>query len=170
MSLCHSILTAAEIADIRAELAHYPDPRAASIEALKVIQTHRGWVPDEPLKAVATLLDMSPEDLDAVATFYNLIFRRPVGRTVIYCCNSVSCWMLGADAVRERLSERLGIGFGETTPDGAYTLLPIVCLGACDHAPVVMVGERLCRDVAPATVDTLLADGPNRYVVAEPAP
>ncbi|MGY6215569.1 NADH-quinone oxidoreductase subunit NuoE [Methylolobus aquaticus] len=153
-----TILTAAEIAEIQAELAHYPSPSAASIEALKVVQKHRGWVADEPLKAVASLLNMSPEDLDAVATFYNLIFRQPVGRTVIYCCNSVSCWMLGADAVRERLSERLGIGLGGTTPDGAYTLLPIVCLGACDHAPVVMVGERLCHDVRPAQIDAVFAD------------
>lgn len=153
-----TILTAAEIAEIQAELAHYPNASAASIEALKVVQKHRGWVPDEPLKAVAAMLGMSAEDLDAVATFYNLIFRQPVGRTVIYCCDSVSCWMLGADAVRERLSERLGIGLGETTPDGAYTLLPIVCLGACDHAPVVMVGERLCHDVRPAQIDAVFDD------------
>lgn len=158
MNLPEAILTAAEIAEIRAELAQYPDASAASIEALKVIQKHRGWVADEPLQAVAALLGMSAEDLDAVATFYNLIFRKPVGRTVIYCCDSVSCWMLGADAVRERLSERLGIGLGETTPDGAYTLLPIVCLGACDHAPVVMLGERLCHDVAPDAVEALLPD------------
>ena len=157
MTTPESILTAAEIAEIQAELAHYPSPSAASIEALKVVQKHRGWVADEPLKAVASLLNMSPEGLDAVATFYNLIFRKPVGRTVIYCCNSVSCWMLGADAVRERLSERLGIGLGETTPDGAYTLLPIVCLGACDHAPVVMVGEHLYHDVRPAQIDAVLA-------------
>jgi len=170
MTTPEAILTTAEIAEILAERAHYPDPSAASIEALKVVQKHRGWVADEPLKAVASLLNMSPEDLDAVATFYNLIFRKPVGRTVIYCCNSVSCWMLGADAVRERLSERLGIGLGETTPDGAYTLLPIVCLGACDHAPVVMVGERLCHDVMPADLEAVLADDACSAATTETVP
>jgi NADH-quinone oxidoreductase subunit E len=66
--------------------------------------------------------------------------------------------MLGADAVRERLSDHLGIGLGETTADGTFTLLPIVCLGACDHAPVMMIGERLYQDVDPQAVDKLLAD------------
>jgi NADH-quinone oxidoreductase subunit E len=158
MNPSESLLTAAEIDGIRAELAHYPDKSAASIEALKLIQKHRGWVSDEALKAVAAMLDMSPEDLDAVATFYNLIFRRPVGREVIFCCNSVSCWMLGADAVRERFADRLGIAPGGTTPDGAFTLLPIVCLGACDRAPVVMVGERLHPDVSADMVDAILAE------------
>jgi NADH-quinone oxidoreductase subunit E len=153
-----TILTAVELAEIRAELTHYPSQSAASIEALKVLQKHRGWVSDEALKAVAALLEMSPEDLDSVATFYNLIFRKPVGKNVILCCDSVSCWILGADAVRERLSERLGIGLGETTADGAFTLLPIVCLGACDHAPVMMIGERLYQDVDPQAVGGILAE------------
>lgn len=158
MSTSSARLTAAEISAIQAALSHYPERSAASIEALKLIQKHHGWVSDDALSALAELLQCSPEDLDSIATFYNLIFRKPVGRTVIYCCDSVSCWMLGGDDVRERLCARLGIGLGETTPDGAYTLLPSVCLGACDHAPVLMVGERLCQDVTPDSVDALLGD------------
>jgi NADH-quinone oxidoreductase subunit E len=152
-----SPLTEAETARIRAATAHYPDPSAASIEALKIVQQHRGWVSDESLKAVAELLDLSPDALDSVATFYNLIFRKPVGDKVILYCNSVSCWMLGAENIREHISKRLGIGLGETTPDGRYTLLPIVCLGACDHAPALMVGEELYGDVDETEVDAILA-------------
>lgn len=160
-------LSQAEIDEIRSELGHYPSPSAASIEALKVVQKHRGWVSDEHLAAVAGLLGMSAEELDGVATFYNLIFRRPVGKKVILCCDSVSCWMLGADSVRERLSERLSIGLGETTKDGEFTLLPIVCLGACDHAPVLMVNDRLYHDVDAARVDEILdREGKEASVIA----
>jgi NADH-quinone oxidoreductase subunit E len=103
------------------------------------------------------MLDMSAEDLDSVATFYNLIFRRPVGRNVILCCDSVSCWLLGADGVRQSIFERLGIRPGETTADGAFTLLPVVCLGACDRAPVLLVNERLYHNVDERTIADIIA-------------
>ncbi|MFO1417442.1 MAG: NADH-quinone oxidoreductase subunit NuoE [Methylotetracoccus sp.] len=148
------------IREIESEIAHYPEPTAASIEALKLVQRHHGWVSDEHLKAVASMLGMSPEALDSVATFYNLIYRRPVGRNVILCCDSVSCWLLGADQVREHLSARLGIGLGETTADGAYTLLPVVCLGACDRAPALLVNDELIGKVDAQVVDRLLESGP----------
>jgi len=150
------ILSDQETAEILAAAGHYPDKSAASVEALKIVQKHHGWVSDDALKTVATLLEMSPDELDGVATFYNLIFRKPVGENVILCCDSVSCWMLGADRLRERLSARLGIGLGETTADGRYTLLPIVCLGACDRAPVLMVGEELYEDMDETKIEELL--------------
>lgn len=140
-------LSKAEIAAIKNEMAHYDDKSAAAIEALKIVQQQRGWVSDSMLKATAELLEMSAEQLDGVATFYNLIYRLPVGKKVIHYCNSVSCWMLGSDAICNSLSRRLGIKPGETTADGEYTLLPIVCLGDCDHAPVMLVGEQLHRDL-----------------------
>jgi NADH-quinone oxidoreductase subunit E len=100
---------------------------------------------------------MTPDELDNVATFYNLIFRKPVGKHVILVCDSVSCWIMGYERVRQRLSERLGIGFGETTADERFTLLPIVCLGACDHAPAIMIDDDLCRDVDREKLDAILA-------------
>ncbi len=142
-----SPLGEAEIAEILKDASYYSQKSGASIEALKIVQKHRGWVSDDSLRQIARLLDMSVEELDGVATFYNLIYRRPVGRKVILCCDSVSCWMLGADRIREKISRRLGIQYGETTADGEYTMLPIVCLGACDHAPVLMVGEDLYHNV-----------------------
>ncbi|MGR9108282.1 MAG: NADH-quinone oxidoreductase subunit NuoE [Gammaproteobacteria bacterium] len=154
-----SRLSEAEIAEILEDASHYSQKSGASIEALKIVQKHRGWVSDESLREVAGLLDMSVEELDGVATFYNLIYRRPVGRKVILCCDSVSCWMLGSDRIQEKISERLGIGYGETTADGEYTLLPIVCLGACDHAPVLMVGEDLIHDADEARLDEIFGKG-----------
>jgi len=111
------MLTAQEQQEIAAELGHYPEKRAACIEALKIVQQHRGWVSDESLRDIAAFLEMTPDELDGVATFYNLIFRKPVGRHVILVCDSVSCWIMGYDRLRERLTARLGIRPGETTPD-----------------------------------------------------
>lgn len=152
-------LSTAEIQAIREEAAHYEKPSAAAIEALKLVQAERGWVSDENLRELAELLDMSPAELDSVATFYNLIYRRPVGKRVIHYCDSVSCWMLGAEELRESLCAKLGVKLGETTADGEFTLLPIVCLGACDKAPVVMVGDKTHFNVNPAKLDELLQPG-----------
>jgi NADH-quinone oxidoreductase subunit E len=87
-----------------------------------------------------------------VATFYNLIFRKPVGRHVILLCDSISCWVMGYETIRGYLQEKLGIQYGETTPDGRFTLLPNCCLGTCDCAPALMIGNDLYRNL---TVDQL---------------
>jgi NADH-quinone oxidoreductase subunit E len=91
-----------------------------------------------------------------VATFYNLIFRKPVGKHVIMVCDSVSCWIMGYDKIRERLCSRLAIELGQTTVDNRFTLLPIVCLGACDHAPVMMVDGDLHVDLDDRKIDQVL--------------
>ena len=152
-------LSDVELREIDAELAHAPYRAAVAIDALKIVQAHRGWVSDESLKALAAYLDMSPGELDGIATFYNLIFRRPVGEQVILVCNSVSCWVCGADAVKQSVIDKLGIQPGQTTADGKYTLLPITCLGACDRAPVLMVGDKKFEDVTPEQVDGILDRG-----------
>ncbi|QHS10230.1 NADH-quinone oxidoreductase subunit NuoE [Sinimarinibacterium sp. NLF-5-8] len=141
------MLSDEEIREIDAELAHYEQPQAATIEALKIVQKHRGWVSDEAVAAIAERLDSSPATVDAVATFYNLIYRRPVGRHVIHVCDSVSCWIMGEQRVSELLKTRLGIDYGQTTADGRFTLLPICCLGTCDRAPAMMIGQDTHRDL-----------------------
>lgn len=150
------MLSAEEQKEIQAELAHYPDKKSACIDAMKIVQRHRGWVSDESLKDIAEFLEMSVDDLDGVATFYNLIFRKAVGRHVIMVCDSVSCWIMGYERLREKLSSDLGIQMGETTADQRFTLLPIVCLGDCDHAPVMMIDEDMHRDLDPQTVGGIL--------------
>jgi NADH-quinone oxidoreductase subunit E len=151
------MLTAEEKKEIEAEFPRYEQKRAVCVEALKVVQRHRGWVSDEALFAVAEFLEMTPAELDAVATFYNLIFRKPVGKHVILVCDSVSCWIMGYERVLGQLKARLGIDLGETTGDGLFTLLPIVCLGACDQAPAMMIDDQLYGNLDPAKIDEILA-------------
>jgi NADH-quinone oxidoreductase subunit E len=150
------VLTPEEKVEIEAEIPRYPYKRAVCIDAMKIVQRHRGWVSDESLRDIAEFLEMSPDELDGVATFYNLIFRKPVGRNVIMYCDSVSCWIMGCDRVREHLQQRLGIESGGTTRDGRFTLLPIVCLGACDRAPVMMMNWELYEDLNLEKIDVLL--------------
>ena len=150
------MLTEDEKKEITAELAHCELKSAASIEALKVVQKHRGWVSDASIKDIAFLLDMNPAELDAVATFFNFIYRKPVGRHVIAICDSMVCWSLGYDPLRELLQQKLGIGFGETTRDNRFTLLPASCLGACDRAPAMLVDEDLYGPVTQEMLDGIL--------------
>ncbi|MBK8905223.1 MAG: NADH-quinone oxidoreductase subunit NuoE [Anaerolineaceae bacterium] len=152
------MLSREERQEIKAEIAHYPYKRAACIEALKILQRHRRWISDESLRDLAPLLDMSVHELDNVATFYNLIFRQPVGEHVILLCDSVSCWIMGYERIQQRLREELGIEMGQTTADGRFTLLPMVCLGDCDHAPALMVDEDLHHDLDAEKVTRLLGD------------
>jgi NADH-quinone oxidoreductase subunit E len=153
-----STLSAVELAAIDAEIAHVPYRSAAAIDALKIVQAQRGWVSDESLRAIACHLEMSAAELDGIATFYNLIFRRPVGDKVILLCNSISCWIKGCDALQQKVSAQLGIALGETTTDQRYTFLPITCLGACDKAPVLMVGDALHENVDEQTLRTLFGE------------
>ncbi len=150
------MLTEAQKKEIDEEIAHYPQPRGACVSALKIVQRDKGWISDESLKDIADYLEMTPDELDGVATFFNLIFRRPVGKHVLLLCDSVSCWIMGYPEIRERLKQRLGVDFGGTTADGQFTLLPIVCLGDCDHAPALMVDEDLHHDLKPDQVDEIL--------------
>jgi NADH-quinone oxidoreductase subunit E len=150
------MLTTEERQEIEAEMTHYPTREAVCIDAMKIVQRHRGWVSDESIRDIGELLGMSTADLDGVATFYNLIFRKPVGRHVIMLCDSVSCWIMGYDRMREHLKAKLGIEFGETTPDNRFTLLPIVCLGACERAPVMTIDNDLYGNLDPAGIDGLL--------------
>lgn len=150
------MLTREEIREIEAELAHYRDKRAACTDTLKIVQRRHGWVSDEHLQEVARLLDLSPDELDGVATFYNLIFRRPVGRHVILVCDSVSCWIMGYEQLLGQLKARLGIEPGQTTSDGRFTLLPVPCLGHCDRAPALMVDDDIHTDLDAARLDEVL--------------
>ena len=151
-----SPLSAEEVQAIEAEIAHLPDRESAAIDALLIVQEKRGWISDESLAAIAGLLGMSTADLDSIATFYNLIYRRPVGRHVVMVCDSVSCYVMGCDRLRDALENKLGVRHGQTTEDGRFTLLPIVCLGACDRAPAMQIDKELFGPVAPGDLDGIL--------------
>jgi NADH-quinone oxidoreductase subunit E len=150
------MLTAEEKYEIEKAISQVPIKKAAGIEALKIVQEHRRWVSDESLHDVAAFMNMSSEELDSVATFYNLIFRKPVGRHVILLCDSISCWVMGYESILKHLTKRLSIKYGETTPDGRYTLLPNCCLGTCDCAPALMIDDDLYRNLTTEKLDEIL--------------
>lgn len=151
------MLTKEEIGEIETELKKYPDKQAACVEAMKIVQRQRGWVSDDSLCDLAEYLEMTLEELDSVATFYPMIFRKAVGKHVVLVCDSVSCWIVGQENLRQGLSERLGIQPGETSEDGQFTLLPVPCLGACDHAPAMMIDDDLIGDVDVDNIEAILS-------------
>lgn len=153
----NDMLTTSEKEQIEHEIRQVPVKKAACIEALKIVQQHRRWVSDEGIRDVADMLEMSAEEVDSVATFYNLIFRQPVGRHIILLCDSISCYVMGFRDLHRQLVDLLGIQYGQTTPDGRFTLLPNPCLGTCDHAPALMVDHDLYRDLAPDALENILA-------------
>ena len=155
--MTEKILTQEDKEEIEKICGRFPVKSAACIEGLKIIQKRHRWVSDEAIKELGEILSMSPEAVDSVATYYNLIFRRPVGRHVILVCNSVSCWVMGYEKLLSALSNKLAIKYGETTADDRFTLLPIVCLGTCDHAPALMIDEDLHRDLTTDKLDEILA-------------
>jgi NADH-quinone oxidoreductase subunit E len=150
------VLTDEEKREIESHFADYPARRAAVTDALKVVQKHRRWVSDEAVRDIAGLLGMSAEEVDGVATFYSLIYRRPVGAHVILICDSVSCYITGYESVLAHLTARLGIGLGETTSDGRFTLLPVACLGLCDEAPAMMIDDDVHGNLTGDKLDQIL--------------
>lgn len=154
------ILTANEIAQINDYIEHYPQARAAVLDALKYVQKRHGWVNDDQVKAIAKLLSMTTVDVDGVATFFNRIYRKPVGRHVILMCDSIACYLTGYDQVIDKVRQHLNINYGETTADNRYTLLPICCLGKCDHAPALLIDEDTYGDLTPDNVLAILESYP----------
>jgi NADH-quinone oxidoreductase subunit E len=150
------MLSQSEIKEIEHEIELVPYKRAALIESLKIVQKHRGWISNESVDEIAAHLEISPSEVDSVATFYNLIFRKPVGRHVILLCDSVSCYVMGYQKIYKTLNEKLNVRYGETTSDKRFTLLPNACLGCCDRAPALMIDEDLYRDITPEQIDQIL--------------
>jgi NADH-quinone oxidoreductase subunit E len=143
--------------EIEEILHHYPDRSSASATTMHIVQRHRGWLSDEALDDIAAFLGVTAEDLDSRATFANMLFRRPVGRHVILICDSDCCYVMAYEQMRDHIAARLGIGLGETTPDGRFTFLPIVCLAQCDHAPAMQIDDDFHGDLTPERIDQILA-------------
>jgi len=150
------VLSDAERTAIEHEMHHYEDPRAASIEALKIVQKQRGWVPDGAADAIGELLGIPASDVEGVATFYSQIFRVPVGRHIIRVCDSMTCYIGGHESILGAIEQQLGIAPGQTTADNRFTLIPVCCLGNCDKAPALMIDDDTYGDVNAAGVAALL--------------
>jgi NADH-quinone oxidoreductase subunit E len=150
------MITQEERREIDEEIKKAPTKKAAVIDVLMIVQRHRGWVTDNVLEEAAELLGMTPAEVDSIATFFSLIFRRPVGKHVILVCDSVSCWLVGYEDIKDHLMKSLGISLGETTTDGRFTLLPSACLGLCEEAPAMMIDENLYTKLTTSLVDEIL--------------
>ncbi len=146
-----------EIRELDNSLGQFPNKQAGTVDALRILQRRRGWISNETLGDLSAYLGVTAEELEEVATFYPLIFRRQVGRHVIRVCDSVSCWIEGYEDLLRRLCDTLGVPIGGTTADGRFTLLPSACLGACDRAPAVMIDGDLITNWNPAEMDGILS-------------
>ncbi len=138
-------------------IGRYPKKEAALLPVLRLVQDEVGCIGPEEEKFVAGLLDLKPMRVREVATFYTMILTRPQGRYHIQVCHNLSCTLLGATTVLDYLKDRLGIGVGETTPDGKFTLSTVECLGACEMAPCLMVNSDYHGRVDRQRIDEILA-------------
>lgn len=150
------LLTTSEIENFRSKAAASAHPRELIIDLLRAIQNHHGWVPDAGVELTAEILGLSAMQIEEIATFYDKIFRQPVGKKVIHICDSICCWSTGSEEVAELLKQKLGISLGETTTDGQFTLLPSCCLGACGSSPAMMIGLKLYGKLTPEKIDEAL--------------
>ena len=148
-------------------LTMYPPDRkrSAVLAALYLVQDQQGHLTGNGMRQVAEILQMTPAEVEDVATYYVMFFKEKVGTYVLQVCRTLSCALAGAERVTEALSEKLGIHPGETDASGMFTLLEFECLGACDRAPVVMVNndhwhERVRPEDCSKLVDDLKAGGP----------
>jgi NADH-quinone oxidoreductase E subunit len=140
-------------------LERYPTRQAALLPVLWACQERWGWISKGVMRAVAERLELSPAYVEGVVTFYTMYRRTPPGRYVLQVCTTLSCQLCGAGAVVDDLQKRLGIGFGETTPDGRFSLVGVQCLGACGEGPVIQINNdyhtELATDDLPSLLDSL---------------
>jgi NADH-quinone oxidoreductase subunit E len=150
------MLNEIEMKEIKKRLVAGSDAKEAVLDLLKIVQKSRGWVPDDAVEDIAEQSGLSTADIESIATFYSLIYRKPVGMHVILICDSMSCWLTGYDDLLNHLTKTLGIGLGETTSDGKFTLLPSACLGVCEEAPAMMINETLYTKLTTTSIDAIL--------------
>ena len=147
-------------------VTHYPpnERKSAILYALFLVQKQQGYISGASMRFVAEQIGCTPAEVEDVVSYYTMFYTKPVGKYVLNVCRTLSCALLGAERVTEELSLKLGIGPGQTTPDGMFTLMEVECLGACDRAPVLMINddgwhERLSPEQAGRFVDELRTRG-----------
>ena len=140
------------------KIASVDHPRELVVDVMFVLQDHYGFLSEEALEETAFLLNMTPLEVEELATFYTFIFREPVGKYVIHVCDSVICWMDGYESIRAYLSQKLGIKMGETTSDGLFTLLPVCCIGYCDRSPAILINRKVYGPLTPEKLDEIIEE------------
>jgi len=148
--------TPAQLAEVGRLQSLYPDPRGALLPVLHLAQDTFGHISLEVEEYVATLFGLTPAHVHEVVTFYTLFFREPTGRHIVSVCHNLSCHLMGAKAIIDHLTQRLGIEVGETTADHRVTLLTVECLCACEQAPMLQVDDRYEGNLTPEKVERIL--------------
>jgi NADH-quinone oxidoreductase subunit E len=133
----------------RAIIARYPQKRSAVMPLLYLAIAEEGYLTNEGMEEVARWVDITPAQVQAVASFYTMYKRRPTGRYLISCCTSISCMLLGADDVLHAVEDESGVPHGETSADGLLSVEHVECIGACGGAPAVQVNYELIEGVTP---------------------
>ncbi|MCF8049629.1 MAG: NADH-quinone oxidoreductase subunit NuoE [Desulfobacterales bacterium] len=144
------------LSHLKDRIAAADHPRELVVDVMFALQEHYGYLSDEAVETTGALLGMSPLQVEELATFYTFLYREPVGRYVIHLCDSVICWLDGAESLRDHLCRKLKIEMGRTTPDGLFTLLPVCCIGYCDRSPAMLVNRKVYGPLTPEKVDELL--------------
>jgi NADH-quinone oxidoreductase subunit E len=146
------------VAEIRQRLDAVGHPREAAVDVMYALQHHYGYLCDEAMHYASNLLGLSTLELESLATFYDYLYRRPVGRYVIHVCDSVVCWMFHQDSIFDYLCRTLGVPPGGTTEDGLFTVLPAACIGNCHNAPSMLINGRFYDRLTPERIDAALAE------------
>jgi len=141
---------------IRSLQAKYPQPRSALIPSLQMAQAEAGYLTPEVILEVSEIFGLSPGEVSEVASFYTMLFKRPVGRYVIQVCTNISCLLCNSEEIMSHLEKRLGVRPGETTADDRFTLLEVECLASCGTAPVVQINENYHENLTTGKLDQIL--------------
>jgi NADH-quinone oxidoreductase subunit E len=137
-------------------IAHAEAPAEKAVDVMFELQDHYGYMSDEAMAEASRLLGMTTLELEELATFYDHIYREPVGKYVIHVCDSAICWMNDHQSVIDHIRSRLGVELGGTTADGLFTLLPVCCIGYCDRAPAMTINRQVFGRLTPEKIDRIL--------------
>ncbi len=149
---------------IRSFFPRYPTKRAVLLPALHIAQDALGYISLRAMREIAELLELPPSAVLDVVTFYTHFWTHSRGRKTIVLCRSLTCELMGGGRVREGLEQRLGIGEHETTPDGQWSYMTEECLAACEHAPCLLINEKLHKGVQAEDLDRILVDPENDHL------
>ena len=147
-------------AEIDRHIAKYPIKRSAIIPLMFIVQRERGYLDPPGVQYLANRLQLRVTDIWEVATFYSMIHTEPIGKYHIQVCKTLSCKLLGSEKITEHCSRRLGIGVGETSPDGRFSLSEVECLGSCGTAPMFQVNFDYHENLTPEKADQILESLP----------
>jgi len=143
--------------DFDALIPQYEHKRSALLPMMHIFQQHQGFVSLEAMNAAAEILEMTPAEVEAVVSFYTLLYRRPVGKYMLQVCRGLACTINGAEDIMAYFREKLGVGHLQTTPDGTFSYEEVECLAACDRATCMEVNLEFVYDLTPQKIDEMLA-------------